>query len=165
MHEAGSRLLVSAVALAGLALLAAGCGGSTGPSVASLTTTGGQTTAVPESYLQGRLRWAQCIRTHGVPNFPDPNSQGGVNLTGIDIDSPQFLAAHQACSSLEVAPPPAILAQTVTQELKVARCMRKHGFPDFPDPDSQGHIPVNWRSITSTPGGAETAKICNPGTG
>jgi hypothetical protein len=151
--------------LAGLALLAAGCGGSKAPSVANL----GPTTApntTPASYRQARTKWAACIRAHGVPNFPDPNSDGSVNLTGININSPQFLAAHQDCQSLVVASPPAVVKQQVKQELAVAQCMRKHGVPDFPDPNSQGKFPGGWpQSLTSTPLGAKAAKTCNPGTG
>ena len=154
--------------LAGLALLAAGCGGSKAPSVANLGTTTAPN-ATPASYTEARNKWAACIRAHGVPNFPDPNSDGSVNLAGININSPQFLAAHLACQSLEVANPPAVVKQQVKQELAVAQCMRKHGVPNFPDPNSQGKIPqtgtANWRTWTSTPVGAKAAKICNPGTG
>ncbi len=92
---------------------------------------------------------------HGVPNFPDPNDEGETNVVGINISSPAFLAAHQACQSLEVANPPAIVQQQLKQELAVAQCMRKHGVPDFPDPDSEGKIPqtqaANWRTWSSTP--------------
>jgi hypothetical protein len=50
------------------------------------------------------LRAAACIRTHGIPNFPDPTfSGGGVHLpksAGIDLHSPQVRAAEEACQSL-----------------------------------------------------------------
>ncbi|WP_433465432.1 hypothetical protein [Spirillospora sp. CA-128828] len=50
------------------------------------------------------LKWAQCMRTNGVPNFPDP--QNGKILIkprgSIDGNSPQFKKAVQACRSLEV---------------------------------------------------------------
>jgi hypothetical protein len=121
--------------------------------------------SVPESYLQARRKWAAYIRAHGVPNFPDPNGQGGVNVAGININSPQFQTAHQDCQSLVVPLPPAQVAQVVKRQLAVARCMRKHGLPNFPDPGSQGQLPVNWRSVTATPVGAKAAKICNRGTG
>jgi hypothetical protein len=47
------------------------------------------------------LRYAVCIRAHGVPNFPDPTSQG-LRISpqsGIDLNSPQFLAAQKSCQS------------------------------------------------------------------
>jgi hypothetical protein len=48
------------------------------------------------------LKYAQCMRKNGVPNFPDP--QGGrilVKLGTIDGNSPQFKKAVQACRHLE----------------------------------------------------------------
>jgi hypothetical protein len=47
------------------------------------------------------LRYARCIRAHGIPNFPDPTSQG-LRISpssGIDLNSPQFLAAQKSCQS------------------------------------------------------------------
>ncbi|HEY3830577.1 MAG TPA: hypothetical protein VGL57_15410 [Solirubrobacteraceae bacterium] len=49
------------------------------------------------------LRAAACIRTHGVPNFPDPTfSGGGVHIEhqGLNESSPAFKAAVHACESL-----------------------------------------------------------------
>jgi hypothetical protein len=118
-HTPSVRRSFLAAAVASLALLAAGCGGSKTPSVASLGTTG-QTTR-PESSAQAQIKWAACIRAHGVPTFTDPNGQGQVNLAGININSPQFLAAHRACESL--VPPnggrsPAQVLQLVKQEMR-----------------------------------------------
>jgi len=50
------------------------------------------------------LKAAACIRSHGIPNFPDPTfSGGGVHLprtAGINLHSPQVRAAEEACQSL-----------------------------------------------------------------
>jgi hypothetical protein len=49
------------------------------------------------------LKAAVCIRTHGIPNFPDPTFSGGgvhVSQRGIDLHSPQVRAAEEACQSL-----------------------------------------------------------------
>jgi hypothetical protein len=46
------------------------------------------------------LAFARCIRSHGVPNFPDPGSDGRLPdpaSEGIDQGSPKFQAANQAC--------------------------------------------------------------------
>ena len=46
------------------------------------------------------LRFSQCVRSHGVTNFPDPDSTGRIPdpaSVGIDQGSPQFEAANQAC--------------------------------------------------------------------
>ncbi len=164
--KTSARGSVSAAALAGLLLCAAGCGGSNSPSVARIGTTS-DTKASADPYVQARIKWAACIRSHGLPNFPDPNNEGETNVAGININSAAFLAAHQACQSLEVPNPPAVVHQQVKQELAVALCMRKHGVSDFPDPNSQGRIPqtptANWRTWTSTPKGAKAAENLQPG--
>jgi hypothetical protein len=65
---------------------------------------GGQETAAQEQQDFRRfLKYARCMRSHGIPNFPDPTLRnGGVSLTGGGIDdrSPQFQKAQQACRSL-----------------------------------------------------------------
>jgi hypothetical protein len=61
----------------------------------------------PESAAQQRLnaaqalQFSQCMRTHSVPNFPDPDGSGRIPdpaTFGIDQGSPQFEAANQACA-------------------------------------------------------------------
>ncbi len=57
------------------------------------------TAAQKEENLVLMLRWAKCIRAHGVPNFPDPTSQG-LRISpssGIDLNAPAFLTAQKAC--------------------------------------------------------------------
>jgi hypothetical protein len=46
------------------------------------------------------LRFARCMRTHGVPSFPDPTSRGIALSSAVDPSSPQFQSAQQACKSL-----------------------------------------------------------------
>jgi hypothetical protein len=49
------------------------------------------------------LKAAACIRSHGIPNFPDPTfSGGGVHIEhqGLNESSPAFKAAVRACESL-----------------------------------------------------------------
>jgi hypothetical protein len=49
------------------------------------------------------LKYSQCMRTHGLPNFPDPTeSPNGISLTlrGVDPNSAQFRSAQTACRSL-----------------------------------------------------------------
>jgi hypothetical protein len=51
------------------------------------------------------LKYAQCMRSHGIASFPDPivnPNQIGFSLKGIDPASPQFERAQQACRSLGV---------------------------------------------------------------
>ncbi len=81
---------------------------------------------------------AACMRSHGEPSFPDPNAQGVISSGSIDPGSPQFQQAMQACQKDLPhgggAPSPAQQAQMRQHALAFSACMRKHGLPDFPDP-------------------------------
>jgi hypothetical protein len=65
---------------------------------------GGQLTPAQQAQnLKQALKYAQCLRTHGVPNMPDPSSDGAFNInasSGINTQSSQFQAAQQACQSV-----------------------------------------------------------------
>jgi hypothetical protein len=86
------------------------------------------------------LAFSQCMRSHGVPNFPDPSSGGGLSINigaGLNPASPAFKTAQSACSKLlpgggPGAGPPS--AQAKAQMLAVSECMRAHGVTGFPDP-------------------------------
>lgn len=43
----------------------------------------------------GQLALAECMRKHGVPNFPDPGSGGGGPT--VDSNSPAYQSAANAC--------------------------------------------------------------------
>lgn len=83
------------------------------------------------------FEFAQCMRSHGVTNFPDPTPGGGIELpANLNPDSPAFRTARQACKQFlpGKAGPPATSAADRTAALTLARCMRSHGVPQFPDP-------------------------------
>lgn len=88
------------------------------------------------------------MRSHGVPNFPDPNSSGQIpggksTLEHLANSDSQYQAASQACQSLwpYQAASQAQQRQEMTDDLKFAQCMRSHGVPKFPDPtNSDGHV-------------------------
>lgn len=80
------------------------------------------------------------MRTHGVPNFPDPSSSGELAITpssGLNPFSPAFEAAQKACGGGPGGggPPKMSEAQRLAA-LHFARCMRFHGVPNFPDPSN-----------------------------
>jgi len=86
------------------------------------------------------------MRSHGVPSFPDPDSQG--NFPPQSSASAQAkrssFAAQEACKHVLSRGGSAGTPQDGREKsafaLKVARCLRGHGFPNFPDPtvSSQG---------------------------
>jgi hypothetical protein len=61
-----------------------------------------QTQAQRQQRQKEMLAFASCMRSHGVPTFPDPNSQGELTkekarAAGIDVHSPAVQSAAQAC--------------------------------------------------------------------
>lgn len=49
---------------------------------------------------QAELAFAQCMQTHGVPNFPEPASNGAIQAPkGIDQNSPAYQKAFNECRS------------------------------------------------------------------
>jgi len=101
---------------------------------------GGAFKIVGASYTK-ELRFANCMRRHGQPDFPDPSSNGVFSLNDIDPNSPQYHGAQKACKNLlpKASPPsPAEQAKLLEKALAFANCMRRHGEPDFPDPSSSG---------------------------
>jgi hypothetical protein len=133
--------------------LAAGCGGSSSPRVAQLSsvkgsggTSSGGGGAAPESKADGEqamVTYAKCMRSNGVPNFPDPGASGAIRLgAGADPSSPPLRAAQAKCQKLlpggGLAPGSTTQpsAQTLAHYVKVAQCMRRHGVSGFPDPTS-----------------------------
>jgi hypothetical protein len=68
------------------------------PSNASMT----QLAAQQSARARHVLAFAQCLRSHGIPDFPDPTSQGQltlemVNAAGVDLHAPTVLTAAKAC--------------------------------------------------------------------
>jgi hypothetical protein len=140
LRMAFSAIVRSALgALAGVALLTAACGGE-----GSHTPAGSASGGAGMAKLQ---QYAQCMRSHGISDFPDPQpnpgGQGGSFQTsggpGSDLDhnGPRYQAADQACKSLLPQQPVASAAH-VAALVRLAACMRTHGYPNFPDPDSTG---------------------------
>jgi hypothetical protein len=126
--------------LAGLVLLTAACGGSPGAvSSPSASTASASATS--------RLAYVHCVRAHGVPNYPDPDSNGQEppGTKQLFVNNPQFRAASSGCRHLLPnggLPTQTSQANALTEAgaVRFAGCMRTHGYPTFPDPtiDSVG---------------------------
>jgi hypothetical protein len=162
-----SRLGAGAVALVATAVLVGACGGaSPDPGVANVSSTttsststqtsdggGSQGTEFGGSPSGGRgtstfaiaggsranlLKFAACMRSHGVPNFPDPSANGTIDGNDLNPRSPSFQHAQQHCVKYMPnggkPPSPAQQAQMQAKALAFSACMRRHGLPDFPDP-------------------------------
>jgi len=120
---------------AGLVLLVAACGGSPSPAGSSGSDAGGSTQA------QQDLAYAQCMRSHGVTDYPDPSSGGGFGAISSQVqDNPDYGTADHDCRHLlpgggQLPSGENKVEQNLPQLLKLAQCMRSHGVPHYPDPD------------------------------
>ena len=49
--------------------------------------------------IEALLRFSQCMRENGLPDFPDPDSEGGFSprSMGMGPDDPRFAAAMATC--------------------------------------------------------------------
>jgi hypothetical protein len=126
--ENGHRVRAwSALAAVSCAVTIAACGSSSKPSSTIGLAGAGQAIA-----------YTDCMRSHGVTDFPDPSPGGGVALPStINPQSPSYQAALQGCAKLEPGPaggPPKASERQRTAGLEFSKCMRRHGLPDFPDP-------------------------------
>ena len=124
---------ISLAATACLVAIAA-CGSSSNP----------HTTADGGGVAQG-IKFADCMRSHGMPTFPDPGDAGG----GIQLpqgSSPALEAAVKDCRALQPggAGPSQATGQQKAMMLHLSQCMRAHGVSGFPDPVS---------SLPSSPAG------------
>jgi hypothetical protein len=80
------------------------------------------------------------MRSQGVPSFPDPELDSSGGLVKKPLLESTFNAspsARAACAHLMpkrgLLPTRAQQEQHQRQELAFAACMRRHGFPQFPD--------------------------------
>ena len=196
--------LLAAAAILSVALPVAGCGSSSSPGVAQLSSGKGASSegvssqgalagssesggSSPESkgqvIGQALIAYAKCMRSHGVPSFPDPNHGAPMHVGAGTESSPAFKAAQAKCQKLMPGggppgsgSPPS--AQTMADWLKVSQCMREHGVSAFPDPatsgppksggsangvaiDHEGAIFALSATIMQSPGFERAAATCN----
>lgn len=144
-----ARTVAATIATAVLALLAAACSGS--PSSAG---SAGSPHAAGSSSSPSAVAFSACMRSHRVPNYPDPDSNGHLTKGGAQqfgVSGSQFQAAQHACQ--ELLPnsggsfmeqfqecvqggecPQALVLQALTLMRNLAQCLRSHGVPNWPDP-------------------------------
>lgn len=145
-------LLLLGPAVVGLALAAAACGGSPAETgVARIGTTTTPTVGLAGSAARGGLsakgnplKYSTCMRSQGVPNFPDPSASDSVirafKSSGV-FASPTFMAAARACAKYNgghlptTATTQVVSPKEMQKLLAVSHCMRVHGVPNFPDPN------------------------------
>lgn len=184
----GVWALVASSVVTGALLVAAcgGGGGASGSAVAHVGTTAPAATATTAAPSGGTgnsakasaaaVKFASCVRAHGVPAFPDSavniSPNGAVEFhtsgSGVSMSSPQMKSAMTACQHLiphSNAGASAPSNGSTNQLVKYAQCMRSNGVPNFPEPNSSGRITVtqgtgNNSVDPSSPQYQSAAKAC-----
>jgi hypothetical protein len=134
----GRRRPLAALALVAMVALISACG-STAPAATGSGSGGGNNTA---ANAQKGVRFAKCMRSNGVSEFPDPGASGRLTIdavangSSLDPSTPAFKQAISACKNLEPAGFMGSKRSSQQQQaaLKFAQCIRANGVKDFPDP-------------------------------
>lgn len=118
------------------------------------------------AHAQQGVKFAQCMRSHGVGNFPDPDASGKLTIdavangSAVNTQSPAFTQALSACKTLQPAgftgSPRSSAQQAAARTF--ARCVRAHGVADFPDPVN-GQPLVDTNRIPSTNSSAGMSRL------
>jgi hypothetical protein len=149
---------VAVILSAVLVLLATSCSSSPFP-----TGSGGSPGTGGSSSSPSAVAFSACMRSHGIPNFPDPNAGGRplqVDAHQLGVSDSLYQTAEQACQHLLPTGgslqqlthqcllygdcPPTLVQPLMTLERTYAECMRSHGVPNWPDPSisAKGGRPV-----------------------
>lgn len=147
MFRTTSSLVAAAAAIAAATAIAA-CGSSSSGSSNTSSSGGPTSQAQIQQEQQDAVRFADCIRSHGVPTFPDPTTSPHEFKQALNpsiAQSPAFKSADPGCRHLlphdgqpnQSAPPS---QAQIAALLAFARCLRSHGFRSFPDPSSSGQV-------------------------
>jgi hypothetical protein len=130
-------------AMAGVAVLTVACSGNP----ASAGSSGSpQSAGTAPSASSNAVAFAQCMRAHGVPSYPDPSSVSGpIDENQLGVSGTVYETAKTTCQRLYRQPQSAGLTTAQQQQveaklLNFAECMRSHGLPSFPDPNPASTI-------------------------
>jgi hypothetical protein len=133
LHLGRRHVVISVAVVCGVPMIAA-CGSSSKPSSPRKSAS---------TLASAGVKFSDCMRSQGVPNFPDPTGSGGHirfkmnGSSGSNPSSPTFQAAQKTCGKLLPgggfgSQKPS--AATEKQMLAAAQCLRAHGVSGFPDP-------------------------------
>ncbi|MFF5226017.1 hypothetical protein [Dactylosporangium sp. NPDC000521] len=164
-----TRLLARAV----LPLLLAACTGACSSAhpgagrdddVASVDGASRPSATATGSLQEQALAYTRCMREHGVPLSDPEVSASSIRMGPVDKDAvgnDKLVAAEAACAQLLPRLPPADAAAKVEKSREFSRCMREHGFPDFPDPEADGHFADVPLAIRDDPRYTPTKQLCD----
>ena len=140
-----------------------------------MTSTMPSSTAMSDDQIMAIAReYAQCMRDNGIPGFQEGRLENG-RLVGGGMPEPRvdpstLDAAQQACRSVGDRLPASIFdssSRPTAEELekmeRFSACVREHGFPDWPDPTSDGGFPIEGTPLETalkSDQGQQVRKAC-----
>ena len=149
-----------------VALMTACSHNPSGPGVANVGSPANASGSPSSSAAASALGFSQCMRAHGVRNFPDPDSSGGVPKVDpqqLGVTTSQFQAAQSACAHL-LQPNQAQVQEILNGMRDFAGCMRSHGVASWPDPtltsDGQPAFDLHGQIDPNTPRIDHTSTEC-----
>jgi hypothetical protein len=167
--------VLPALVTLGIGLAACGGGGSGGSAGASsngpvsgCSPSGCSSPSASASAEAMAVKFSGCVRSHGVPDFPDPtvgsnglpswNDSWSMNAKA---QADALPAAQRACRKDLPALGPHTSAEKAAanaQALKYSTCMRSNGVSNFPDPNGQGMIQINGATGSLDPNSPQFQK-------
>ena len=148
-YNCGMKRTLPIIVAAGLAIIVCGCGGGGGSSSAATAATAAA--SAPQS---GALAFSTCMRSHGLPSFPDPGTDGTIPKTQVVplASSPRFPVAQKACQHLlpQTGAPTDTHAEVeaaLSGMVRFATCMRSRGVQNWPDPTVDSSHPGDPRPV------------------
>jgi hypothetical protein len=156
------RWPLTALALIAIVALISACG-SSAPAGSADSSSANNTAAT----AQKAVKFAECMRSNGVSDFPDPSASGEftidaiANGSSLDTNTPTFTQAIRACKDLEPAgfTGSTRSPQQMQAALRFAQCIRANGVSDFPDPaNGQPLVDTNRIPSAAEPGGMSMLK-------
>ncbi|MDX6361949.1 MAG: hypothetical protein QOC85_952 [Streptomyces sp.] len=155
--RAFSQSVLAASALA-IALCVTGCSDDT--KTAASNDVGSKPSTSPTSPFEKALDYAQCMRSNGVPSFPDPQQDsGGVRISPGDVDpnSAEYQKAAEACRDKmpqgQGGTGGAGGGQLDSAKVAAwAKCLRENGLTKLPDPEINGsNMTIDPKAAGITP--------------
>lgn len=138
------------VGIAAIALTVSACSGGSRSHAASTPKPSGLAAPEPQSInMSVSIKYSECMRMHGVSNFPNPGPGGSIMLSPAIAGSPFYATASKTCqplSSHALSAMPGIPANPA-DALRYAKCMRAHGVPKFPLPSAKQGFNINGQDL------------------
>jgi hypothetical protein len=130
----GTRSAVVVAGLAAAALLTTACSSSSSGG-------SGTVSAAESAAYRANIAFAQCMRTNGVPDFPDPQPGSNFAVSGAPVGAAAQTASGKAYLTCQHLLPngssssnSSVSTQELAEGVALAECLRSHGEPTFPDP-------------------------------